>query len=440
MLKPIKLTGEQKKVLFLPPTNPIQIKGVAGSGKTTVALYRAKHLLETESNLFGEANVIIFTYNKSLSAYIDTVKSYIEGGYQKDSDVKVTRSNPGLNIKVTSFHSWAWQFLNQKGYWNRISVTHQENTHLASALSKTKSIHHDANILHKKNEFFKEEIGWIKGKVFQNKQEYLDAARTGRGTTDRVTKQNKEILWHLYCKYQESLVNSNECDFNDFALFLIKETSKNGFSPQYTHIVVDEAQDLNKAQIIAISNLVKDDTRSLSIIADAAQRIYKSGFTWSEVGLNVRGGRTVELSRNYRNTLPIAKAARSLLMNEDDTSEFTSNERAKGDGNKPKRVDFTDWDSQMHFVCNEISNIDYNNNTVVLLTRRRSILPTIIQYLENAGISAEEITNQQTNFRAQTIKVCTLSSIKGLEFDYVFILDLNDDNIPFPPGFSDEND
>jgi len=35
MLKKITLIGEQKKVLFLPPTNPIQIKGVAGSGKTT---------------------------------------------------------------------------------------------------------------------------------------------------------------------------------------------------------------------------------------------------------------------------------------------------------------------------------------------------------------------------------------------------------------------
>lgn len=51
-LKSINLTGEQKKVLFLPATNPIQIKGVAGSGKTTIAMYRAKHLLDTYSDLF----------------------------------------------------------------------------------------------------------------------------------------------------------------------------------------------------------------------------------------------------------------------------------------------------------------------------------------------------------------------------------------------------
>lgn len=53
-LKSIELKGEQKKVLFFPVTNPIQIKGVVGSGKTTIAMYRAKHLLDTYSDLFIE--------------------------------------------------------------------------------------------------------------------------------------------------------------------------------------------------------------------------------------------------------------------------------------------------------------------------------------------------------------------------------------------------
>ncbi|MDP2173248.1 MAG: hypothetical protein Q8J62_05695 [Candidatus Cloacimonadaceae bacterium] len=44
-LKSINLTGEQKKVLFLPPTNPIHFKGVAGSGKTKIAIYWEKKLI-----------------------------------------------------------------------------------------------------------------------------------------------------------------------------------------------------------------------------------------------------------------------------------------------------------------------------------------------------------------------------------------------------------
>ncbi|HOI01362.1 MAG TPA: UvrD-helicase domain-containing protein, partial [Candidatus Cloacimonas acidaminovorans] len=80
--KSINLTGEQKKVLFLPATNPIQIKGVAGSGKTTIAMYRAKYLLDTYSDLFREAEIMIFTYNNSLTQYIKSLLPYVIGGYQ----------------------------------------------------------------------------------------------------------------------------------------------------------------------------------------------------------------------------------------------------------------------------------------------------------------------------------------------------------------------
>lgn len=33
-----------------------------------------------------------------------------------------------------------------------------------------------------------------------------------------------------------------------------------------------------------------------------------------------------------------------------------------------------------------------------------------------------------------------MSSVKGLEFENVFIIDLNDDVIPYPPGFIDTDD
>lgn len=101
-LKPIILKGEQKRVLFLPATDPIQIKGVAGSGKTTVALYRAKHLLDTYANLFNEAKVAIFTYNKTLVKYINAIAPQISGGYRPDTDeIKPTKPK-GLNVYINT--------------------------------------------------------------------------------------------------------------------------------------------------------------------------------------------------------------------------------------------------------------------------------------------------------------------------------------------------
>lgn len=436
-LKRITLTGEQKKILFLPPTQPIQIKGVAGSGKTTVALYRAKHLLDTESNLFQEANVVIFTYNKTLVKYISSIKSQIPGGYQENSN-EVTNTKPiGLNIYVINFHKWAYSFIEKNG----ISLNNRIISDNKSIISNIKEKYSKENISNKSAEFFSEEFSWMKGKVFNTKEEYIEAKRIGRGTEDRVTKVDKEIIWDIFTDYNKYLREKNLYDFDDYALLCLQILAKNPYKP-YTHIVIDEAQDLNKAQILVISQLVSDETKSISIIADAAQRIYKSGFTWSEVGLNVKGGRTVELKKNYRSTVPIVRAALSLLEKEKDKSDFTNIETAVKGDEKPLIGYFINQGDEYNYILKELNKLKENNNikSTVILHRNREGVKCIELFLQNNNFKTENL--QDVNFISENdyVKVSTLSSIKGLEFENVFIIDLNDDIIPYPKGFIDEND
>jgi superfamily I DNA/RNA helicase len=440
MLKKIVLKGEQKKVLFLPPTNPIQIKGVAGSGKTTVALYRAKHLLETQANLFKETKIVIFTYNKTLAAYITALKPYINGGYQKDSDEIKPKTADGLNVQIINFHSWAYHFAgiqyNQTVMqWTQIEYIENITSGLSSSTS---------NILDKSAEFFQEEISWMKGKLFKTKLEYLEAARTGRGTSDRVTKTDKEVIWVVYEKYNQELKTRGQVDFDDYAILALRKIQNDtNFIPPYTHIIIDEAQDLNKAQILTISSLVDTETNSLSIIADAAQRIFKSGFVWSEVGINVRGGRTIEFKKNYRNTVHIAKAALSLLSNEKDQSEFTTVETALTGGEKPKIAYYSDFDEQLNHLDDQLTILKNSSNlkSTVVLHRSTSGVKQIKAFLDANGFSTELVkSNLAVNYGSDSIKICTMSSVKGLEFNNVIILDLNDDIIPYPPGFIEADD
>ncbi len=65
----LTLTGEQHAILTLPPEQPVLIKGAAGSGKTTVAVFRAKHLLRTYANLFQPTRVALISYTNSLVNY-----------------------------------------------------------------------------------------------------------------------------------------------------------------------------------------------------------------------------------------------------------------------------------------------------------------------------------------------------------------------------------
>lgn len=440
MLKKITLIGEQKKVLFLSPTNPIQIKGVAGSGKTTVALYRAKHLLETQANLFKETKIVIFTYNKTLAAYITAIKPYISGGYQKDSDEIKPQTPDGLNVQIINFHSWAYhfagiQFDQTVMQWKQIEI-------IESIIKKLTS--NTSNVLEKNPEFFQEEISWMKGKLFKTKDEYLEAARTGRGTSDRVTKTDKQVIWEVFEKYNQELKSQGKVDFDDYAILALKKIETNpNFIPPYSHIIIDEAQDLNKAQILTISKLVDEQTNSLSIIADAAQRIFKSGFIWSEVGINVRGGRTIEFKKNYRNSAHIARAALSLLEKEQDKSEFTTVETALKGGEKPKVAYYSDFDEQLSHLDDQLillRNSDNLKNTVVL-HRSTSGVKQIKEFLDANGYTTELVkSNLPVNYGSESIKICTMSSVKGLEFNNVFILDLNDNIIPYPPGFIETDD
>ncbi|MBF8962991.1 UvrD-helicase domain-containing protein [Pontibacter sp. FD36] len=440
MLKPITLIGEQKRVLFLPPTEPIQIKGVAGSGKTTVALYRAKHLIDTQSNLFQAAKVAIFTYNKTLAAYIRALRPHVSGGYQRDSDVINETTPRGLNVEVTNFHRWAYHFLYNSGY-KTVSNTIKGYEQIDLIDKITSNISGTSSVLKKKTEFLVEEISWMKGKLFTSLGDYLDAKRTGRGTGDRVTKADKEVIWQVYTEYNKELKRLGKVDFDDYAILAIHAIDNNpNFIPPFTHLIIDEAQDLNKAQVVAMSKIVSSETKSISLIADAAQRIYKSGFTWGEVGLNVRGGRTIEFKKNYRNTVQIVRAALSLLEKEQDKDEFTKVETARKGETKPVVGYFPDWNRQMDYLHGELVQLKKQYKGIVILHRSRSGVRNVEQFLRSKNHAVEIIFNNEIDYQSDAIKLCTLSSIKGLEFEVVIVVDCNNDVIPYPSGFNDEDD
>ena len=242
----------------------------------------------------------------------------------------------------------------------------------------------------------------------------------------------------------EELKNRGKKDFDDYAIIsLQKIENDSSWEPPFTHIIIDEAQDLNKAQILVISKLVSQETESISIIADAAQRIYISGFTWSEVGLNVRGGRTIEFKKNYRNSVHIARAALSLLENEEDKSEFTVVETALSGGEKPTLSLLGSFEEQLAYLKDELQNLKNTGkiNSTIVLHRTNDGVNRIQHYLNTNGFQTELVrSNLPVRYESDSIKISTMSSVKGLEFDNVFIMDLTDEIIPYPPGFIETDD
>lgn len=434
MLKIVELVGEQRKTLTLSPEGPIQIKGTAGSGKTTVAIYRACHLIDSHSDMFEPSKVAIFTFNKTLSAYLKALTQNFN-------------SNDYSDIKVVNFHKWAYAFIEKNGINLRGKTIfgNQTQTLLRPILISITRNSDSERILNKSIDFFCDEISWLKGKRILTLDEYVQTVRSGRGTSDRVLATDRPIIWQVFTKYNEELRRTGKYDFDDYALLCIEIIEKfgNPFVQPFTHLVVDEAQDLSKAQMTVLANLVSKTTNSITVIADAAQRIYKSGFSWKEIGLNVTGGRTIEFKKNYRNTKQIALAALSLLDSDDDSGEFTLAEASTREGEIPSIKQFNDLDSEKSFILQRLKSLQKHspNESICLLHRTNFGVSNAVNDLQNNQIKCEKINSSSTiNYLDNSVKVSTMQSVKGLEFDHVIIYDLTDNNLPISSGFSEPDD
>jgi DNA helicase IV len=217
----------------LPLRNPIQIKGVACSGKTTVAIHRAMHLIASDDDLFRSTHVCIFSYTNSLVKYVQSILS---------------STNGSTKISVTTFHKWAYDFLAARGFWRSHSVAEGSTIEsiINTALLPLRNRHPSRAILQKPIEFYKEELAWLKGRRMFQLNDYLEAKRTGRGTSDRVTAQDKELLWTVYVSYCKGLADRSAVDFDDFANVSLQYIEQdNSFVPPFSHVVIDEAQDLS---------------------------------------------------------------------------------------------------------------------------------------------------------------------------------------------------
>lgn len=407
----LTLTGEQKRVLTLPVRHPVLIKGAAGSGKTTIALCRARHLMETDRDLFRPTRVGVISYTNALVNY-------------------ARRLLDGAECVVSTLHSLAGSMLCRAGV--RCEVEKRDSMLDGFVLAALRELPREAGapraILNKPVAFFREEIAWIKGRGLANLDAYLATARAGRGTADRVTTQDKPLIWSVLDGYNRRLQSADHVDWEDLILRALALSERPGFKPPFSHLVIDEAQDLTFAQRALVARLVEPETDSITLVADAAQCIYQSGFSWADTGLNVRG-RAVEFRRNYRNTRQIAAAACSLLSHEPDRRDFTATVLPEREGPRPRLVPANSPGGQFAWLGDTLAALDREGATVAIASPNRATARGIAGALAGRGFPVRDLKSREPA-PADAIVVDTLHAIKGIEFDHVFLCDLNEDTLP----------
>jgi len=455
----MQLNIEQRKLANSNTLGHSLIKGIAGSGKTTVGVCRISHLLANHTDINDK--ILFLTYNKSLSRYIKYHYEKVEAENKFTNIFFEEKSIEKNKVKVTTVDSLMFHYFREYCKFNKktLSISWSiDKKFLYEALKNIKKRSTNELFLRSYNDsFLRDEISWIKGCNYSTLEMYQTADRIGRsvGNSDgpaRLSKNSKtrEDIFNLMLEIDQLTEKINQIDNFKATSLALGFVLKNGVCDKYKHIIIDEAQDLTKLQLDFINALKKDHTdSSILFLTDIAQSIYPQawlvkGRTFASIGYDMTG-KSAKLSKNYRTTTEIAEAAYSLLEKDELTikdENFVKPSLLEKSGEYPTYRYFNDFTAQYTYVAQLINRLRKTTSLkdITIVSRLNKNLQQIQNFLVKFSIETSLFNNNnEINFDEEKIKLLTLHSVKGLEFKIVILLDINSDQIPFPQkDLSDE--
>lgn len=408
----------QRRIVTRRYSGPARVLGGAGTGKTVVAMHRAKWLA---SQMKGTEKLLFTTFTTNLAGDI------------KDNLRKICSVEELRHIEVINLDAWVSQFLREQGYSYRI--VYNDNT--------LKDIWDQAVALTGEDtgftsDFFAEE--WIKVIAAQEAyslEAYLKASRVGRGT--RLDRKKRLTVWQVFEEYQNLMKESQLRDVETAMYECRQILDKTAGAGRFVSIVVDEGQDFSANAFRLLRALARDEHENdIFIVGDAHQRIYKNKAVLSRCGINIRG-RSSYLKINYRTTEEIRKFAFGLLRGipfDDLDEEYDEGNICQSltHGNLPQVEVFNNAAEEHDFLIAQLEQMQsegINLKNICVIARTNRLLNDYIMHLNNAGLKTYEIKRSKLDERSfDGVRVATMHRVKGLEFQHVFIVAVNKRVVP----------
>lgn len=368
----IFLHPTQRKVVKKNFNGPARVLGGAGTGKTVVAMHRAKMLA---SNLESNEKILFTTYTKNLAEDI------------KDNLRKICTAEEMKRIDIINLDAWVSNFLRRQGYEYQIVYDEEVDKAWRDAIAIAGG---DLNFV---ENFYKDE--WVKvvqAQEVYDKVSYCKASRIGRGV--RLDRKVRMQIWDVFDEYQNIMNEKLQRDVETAMYECRKILENKKLTGQYTSIIVDEGQDLSPSAYRLLRSLAGDEHRNdIFIVGDSPQRIYRNKAVLSKCGINVRG-RSSYLRINYRTTEEIRKFAFGLLngVSFDDLDDDYDN--GKGcqsltHGDKPEIKEFATPEEELDYLVSKIHELEtagVEQKNICIVARTHKLLDSYIAGLQRAGI------------------------------------------------------
>ncbi|MEC9387711.1 MAG: UvrD-helicase domain-containing protein, partial [Pseudomonadota bacterium] len=395
---------------------PVRVLGGAGTGKTVVAMHRAKWLANHLDE--GDGKILFTTFTKNLAADIQ-------------QNLNKICSQDALSwIEVQNLDAWVMNFLKKQGYDYGLLLDSREEKKLWEQAYSEKPAGIDLGM-----SFFQEE--WarvVQSQSVSNVDEYKKASRIGRGT--RLNRQQRVEIWPVFERYRH-LLASNYLKETDDAYRDARELIENKpeLRPALAAVIVDEAQDMGSQAFMLIRALVPPGQNDLFIVGDGHQRIYgKNKVVLGQCGIDIRG-RSARLKINYRTTDETRKMAVSILEGVavddldggEDTQKFY---HSLMHGPVPEVRCFDSMDQQAEAILEAVRANDLAPEACCVIARTRREVNELKAALENRQQLCHVLEGQSAATPDGALNLATMHRVKGLEFDGVFLASANQGLVP----------
>lgn len=413
----LQLSPEQERFVTraLHANGPTLLKGGPGSGKSTIALYRVRALVQDLKTSTPNPRILFTTYTNALVVASRQLLETLLG--------EAIRF-----VEVRTADSLLWKIANPDMTNQRMASPDDLGEAMAVALAAVE-FHGDElqqraqrNALSRLSpEYIVEELlSVVEARRLVTVQQYLQTARPGRKVPLNITQRT--ALWRLRERFDHELKVRGLMTWQHLRRIAATRVAAGEGPTPYDGVIIDEAQDLDPSALWTLTALCRTPDR-LFITADANQSIYGAGFRWSDVHEELRfSGRTGILHTNFRSTREIGEAAQSYLSNgilDDEPIERTYRHSGPMPAMRVVRESTEEADILRRFLPAAARAFHLGVGSCAVLCPTERAGRAVASALENHGVNARYMSGRELDLSAQAVKVITLQSSKGLEFPVV---------------------
>ena len=409
----IYLHPAQRQIVDQTFNGPARVSGSAGTGKTVVALHRVAHILKAEPAV----KILLTTFSDPLA---NALKSKLKMLVPNDAD---------LDNKVTilPFEGVAHDlFTLAEGFHPRPA----KRKNIAAALKESVKLLNTEGF---SDRFLLSEwLHVVDAWQLISLEDYSNVPRLGRKS--RLGSKQRERIWPVFLKTRELL--EAQGIFSWPSIFgKVTDYYKNRDHKPFTHIIVDEAQDLGVPELRMLSAIAEEQPGALFFAGDLGQRIFQEPFSWKALGVDIRG-RSTTLKVNYRTSHQIRETVDKLLPPSVRDVDGIEDDRRSTvsifNGPEPDLRTFKNPDEEIDAVSlwiHEVIDEGIPPEEIGIFVRSKEELTRARKAVKTAEQKPIELSDRVED-RSGRVSIGTMHLAKGLEFKAVVVMACDDEVLP----------